>query len=138
MARTGAVYAIACGCLVLLTFAAARTAIGALVGVIVGGAMIAYGAIVLWPIGVETTPTGVIVRGPYGSSTTSWRDIQRFELSDGYPWSAWLVRTDGTLAKAWGLGVSGLRHERQLEDSRQMVDALNGLLCDHRGAAART
>jgi hypothetical protein len=105
MARSLAVYAVACGCLVVLGCLSAQTGIGVVVSVLVGGGLIAYGAIVAWPIGVQTTRTGVVIRGPYGSSTASWMEIERFESSDAYPWSVWLVRADGTRARAWGLGA---------------------------------
>jgi hypothetical protein len=129
--RVGAFYFVAVGSMALLstisTFRSGRWPLGAAIAAFGLGAA-CYGALVLWLVGVDVAGDRTILRGPLGTQVVPLADAQRFELGRGWPWRVWPVRRDGTAIRTTGLGASGFRHRKSMDESRHLVDTLNGLL----------
>ena len=138
MARTLMVYSIFLGCVASLSVFSAANAVGAAVDLLLGGGLILYGVTVARRIGVVADSDGVVLHGPFGSRRVAWREADRFVLASSYPWRVSLRKWDGSWVKAWGLGASGIRHGKTMEESQQLVEALNNLVHQHGGFRPRT
>ena len=100
--------------------------------------MIIYGVMLGRRLGVVATTDGMVLHGPLGSRRVAWREADRFVLASSYPWRVSLRKWDGSWVKAWGLGASGIRHGKTMEESQQLVEALNNLVHQHGGFRPRT
>jgi hypothetical protein len=133
MARMLMVYCIFVGCIASLSVFTAANAVGAALDLVLGGGLIIYGVMLGRRLGVVATTDGMVLHGPLGSRRVAWREADRFTLDSSYPWRVSLRKRDGTWVKAWGLGASAIRHGKTMEESRQLVEALNNLVGRHGG-----
>jgi hypothetical protein len=136
LARTLSVYCVLVGLMAGLSAATVDGVFGKTIGLIVGLLLVMYGLTVARKLGVETKDGSVVIHHPLGSRRVAWRAIDHFEMGNGYPWRAWMVLSDGTRLKTWGLGASGLNHRSSMKASQCLVDDLNGLVGQHRGGGS--
>ena len=133
LARTLAVYSIVVGISACMSSITVRAPWAKALGAVLGGCLVLYGATIAWRLGVETTPDGVRIHHPTGSRVVPWSEIDSFTLGRGYPWRVWLVRTDGSVVKIWGLGASGVGHRASMGRSESLVRDLNEVVRRRRG-----
>ena len=129
-------YAIGAG-VVAFASGLASTASGNLRGlpvVVAGLAIVLYGATIAWRLGAVATQDYLVLRGPTGSRHLDWHDVDRVDLMERYPFSAYVVMKDGSRIKTTGLGASNIGHKSSMDASRALVRGLNEIRAEVLGA----